>query len=257
MEKGKDRKMEVTRRPFQGITNIVRFNWHFYLMLVVVFILLFALKSKLPPNLQIVLNSGIIVAVILLASSLLVSFYIYDLSDLYQLKWMEKAAGKNLLTVNAGFDETTGIIRKKFPSANITICDFYDPAKHTEISIRRARKAFPSSAESIAVNTKSLPFSEAAFDNCCAILAAHEIRDKNERVQFFKEIARVTKDKVFVTEHLRDLNNFLAFNIGFFHFYSRKSWLQTFESADLAVTQEIRTTPFITTFVLEKHGDTF
>jgi hypothetical protein len=57
--------------------------------------------------------------------------------------------------------------------------------------------------------------------------------------------------KIIVTEHLRDFPNFLAYTIGFFHFHSKKTWKKTFQEADLKVSEEIKITPFLTTFILE------
>jgi ubiquinone/menaquinone biosynthesis C-methylase UbiE len=248
--------MELKRKPIQGVSNIIRFNWHFYLMAFVVFVALFLLKNQFSEQVQTLLNVGIAIAILTLTISLLISFYVYDLSDLYQLKWIENANDKKLLNINAGFDETSEIIIKKFPQTDLTICDFYNPDEHTEVSIKRARKAYPPNPKTVPVATDKLPFSENTFDKSFTILSAHEIRNKNERVQFFKELNRVTKEQVFVTEHLRDFNNFMAYTIGFFHFHSRQSWLQTFNQADLTITREIKTTSFITTFVLEKNGNT-
>lgn len=248
--------MEVKRKPIQGVSNIIRFNWHFYLMAFVVFVVLFLFKNQFSEQVQTLLNVGIAVAILTLIISLLVSYYVYDLSDLYQLKWIENANGKKLLNINAGFDETSEIIINKFPQTDLTICDFYNPKKHTEVSIKRARRAYPPNPKTISVTTNKLPFSENTFDKSLANLSAHEIRNENERVQFFKELNKVTKGQIFVTEHLRDFNNFMAYTIGVFHFHSRQSWLQTFMQADLTVTKEIKTTPFITTFVLEKNGNT-
>lgn len=248
--------MELKRKPIQGVTNIIRFNWHFYLIAFVVFVVLFLVKNQFSQQIQTLLNVGIAVAILTLVISLFVSFYIYDLSDLYQLKWIENANDKKLLNINAGFDETSEIIIKKFPKTDLTICDFYNPGKHTEVSIKRARKAYPPNPKIISVATDKLPFLENSYDNSYAILSAHEIRNENERVRFFKELNRITKGQIFVTEHLRDFNNFMAYTIGVFHFHSRKSWLQTFKQADLTVTKKIKTTPFITTFVLERNGNT-
>lgn len=248
--------MELKRKSIQGVSNIIRFNWHFYLMGFVVFVVLFLLKNQFSEQVQIVLNVGIAIAMLTLLISLLVSYYVYDLSDLYELKWIENANDKKLLNINAGFDETSEIIINKFPQTDLTICDFYNPDKHTEVSIKRARRAYPPNPKTIFVTTNKLPFSENTFDKSLAILSAHEIRNEDERVQFFKELNRVTKGRIFVTEHLRDFNNFMAYTIGVFHFHSRQSWLQTFMQADLTVTKEIKTTPFITTFILEKNGNT-
>ena len=111
----------------------------------------------------------------------------------------------------------------------MTICDFYNPLKHTEISIKRARKAFPPNSHTVQVSTDRLPFKDHTFDYALAILSAHEIRDERERVLFFSELSRVTKPTglIFVTEHLRDFNNFIAYSLGFFHFHSKTSWLTT------------------------------
>lgn len=256
MGKRQVRKMEIKRKPIQGVSNIIRFNWHFYLMAFVVLVILFLFKNQFSQQTQTLLNIGIAVSIMTLIISLLVSFYIYDLSGLYQLKWVENANDKRVLNINAGFDETSDIIVSKFPGVDLTICDFYDPDKHTEVSIKRARQAYPPNAKTISVSTDKLPFSEEIFDLSIAILSAHEIRNREERIQFFKELNRITKGQIYVTEHLRDLNNFMAYTIGAFHFHSRQSWLHTFSQAGLTVTREIKSTPFITTFVLDKNGNT-
>jgi hypothetical protein len=51
---------------------------------------------------------------------------------------------------------------------------------------------------------------------------------------------------------LRDLPNFMAYNIGYFHFLSKASWLDTFEKTQLTLKTELKITPFISTFLLEK-----
>ncbi len=250
--------MELKRKPFQGVYNIIRFNWHFYLVAGVLLITVFLLKNLLPKPIQSLVYIGAIIAIFIIVISLLVSYYVYDLSNLYQLNWLKNADGKKILNINAGFDETSEIIVNKFSHAALTICDFYDPNKHTEVSIQRARKAYPSPAKTIAVQTQQLPFLDNSFDISLAILSAHEIRNEQERIQFFKELNRITKTQgqIMVTEHLRDWNNFLAYTIGFLHFHSKASWLQTFKKANLSIKQQIKTTPFITTFILEKNGNT-
>ena len=49
---------------------------------------------------------------------------------------------------------------------------------------------------------------------------AVEIRNEDEKKLFFKEVCRVleAEGRVHVVEHLQDLPNFLAFNLGFFSF---------------------------------------
>lgn len=75
---------------------------------------------------------------------------------------------------------------------------------------------------------------------------------------FFNELKRILKPKgeIVITEHLRDVSNFLAYNIGFFHFYSKSTWLKIFKSAELNMQKEEKLTSFISTFTLSKNGTT-
>lgn len=252
------RKMEMTRKPFQGVLNIIRFNWHFYVIAVIVVTCALFFNSLLPQKLQFLVIAGVILSLFTLLLSLVASYYVYDHSDLYQLHWLRDCNEKRVLNIHAGFDETSDIIKQKFPSAELSICDFYDPKKHTEISIERARKAYPPASNTIQVSTNKLPFTDNYFDFVLVILSAHEIRDSQERIQFFKELNRITKStgSIMVTEHLRDLNNFLAYSIGFLHFYSVSSWKDTFEQAKLIIHNELKTTPFLNTFILNKNSTT-
>jgi ubiquinone/menaquinone biosynthesis C-methylase UbiE len=106
------------------------------------------------------------------------------------------------------------------------------------------------------METCLLPFADNSFNKVLAIFSAHEIRNDEERVAFFKELRRVTKPsgQILVTEHLRDVNNFLAYTVGFMHFFSKASWRDTFRKSDLNIVEEIKTTAFVTTFILAKNG---
>jgi len=258
MEKRKKGTMEVGRKPFQGVINIVRFNWHFYLITTIALTTIFFFANYLPEGLKPLLFVGTALAIFTIIISLLVSYYIYDVSDLYELTWLPDCNKRSILNVSAGFDESSDYILAKYPGCKLEICDFYDPIKHTEVSIKRARTAYPPHGATISVTTESLPFKNKKFDCTLANLAAHEIRNEEERINFFIELKRVTKDEgqIYVTEHLRDVNNFIAYNIGFLHFHSKSTWLSTFENAGFAVVKEIKTTPFISTFILKKHGNT-
>ena len=247
-----------TRKPFQGVWNIIRFNWHFYLIALVGIIGLLLSKELFPTTLQTWVKAGASLALGTTLISLLVSYYVYDCSNLYELNWLEKSNGKSILNINAGFDETSQLIKNKFPNFTLRICDFYDPKKHTEVSIKRARKAYPPDPKTISVDTQTLPFLDHQFDQVLAILSAHEIREEAERIQFLKELNRASNQagNIYIMEHLRDLNNFLAYTIGFLHFHSRKTWLDNFERAGLQIEKEIKITPFVTVFILKSYGDT-
>jgi len=251
--------MEQMRKPFQGVWNIVRFNWHFYVLSFVILLFLLFLSNYTNSTFRIcLLIFGLLIFLPTLIS-LSVSYYVYDLSGLYNLNWVDDSIdiGKSkLININAGFDETSILIKDKFPNSELLVFDFYDPKKHTEVSIKRARKAYALFPNTKSVTATNLPTVENSADKIFIIFAAHEIRREQERIEFFKELRRVIKPtgEIFITEHLRDVPNFLAYNIGFLHFYSKQSWLKVFQLAELKLNNEQKITPFISTFTLEKYG---
>lgn len=249
--------MALKQKPYRGVLNIVYFNWHMYLSALLVVVLLLWASTVFMWYAQLLQLMAALV-VLSTITSLLVSFYVYDVSNLYQLPWLtnELKPTDKLLNISAGFDETTPILQSKFPDAQITAADFFNAAQHTEPSIARARNRYPPSNKIVQVTTAQLPFADNYFDNTLIIFAAHEIRNDAERVTFFKELSRVTKHNIYVTEHLRNPVNFLAYNIGFFHFLYRATWLHTFKQAGLRLSKQTPCTIFVTTFTLAKNGFT-
>lgn len=250
--------MEIKRKPFQGIMNIVRFNRHFYIIALLLLLVVFLFHHHLPSWLQSIVSIGALIALLLIMGSLTISYVIYDWSGLYKLNWFPDLNHKKVVNIHAGFDETSSIILQKFNAVDLTVCDFYNPQQHTEISIRRARKAYPPQQETIVVTTDALPFPDNHFDVVSVIFAAHEIRNLQERIRFFKELHRIVKPSgsIYITEHLRDGANLLAYSLGFLHFYSRKNWKNVFENASLTLDSELKSTSFISIFLLKKHGNT-
>ena len=251
--------MEIARKPFQGIRNIVYFNWHFYVLFGILFILgiIFLLYIDF-----VFLQVGIVFALIFgtysLLASLIVSMYVYDFTDVYQLPWIsEDKSFLQILNIHAGFDETSPVIQLKRPNSEITICDFYQPTKHTEISIERARKKY-SQSNTIVIQTSLLAFENQSIDEVYVIFAAHEIRDNTEREAFFKEIYRVLVPggTAYITEHVRGLENSFAYTVGVFHFFTEKTWHSNFNHAGFKLKETFSHTPFITTYKLQKDGTT-
>jgi ubiquinone/menaquinone biosynthesis C-methylase UbiE len=249
--------MEVKRKPFEGVSNIMRFNWHFYVFALVSILLAITLSLFLLSPYSVILQGIAILSAIVIIISLGISYYIYDVSRLYEMQWLPDLSHKKILIVNAGFDEISLLVHSKFPQAEKTVIDFYNPLQHTEVSIARARKAYPSFPGTISVSTEKLILNESQFDVIIAMLSTHEIRSIRERIIFFRELNRVLKNngQIFVTEHLRDLPNFLAYTVGFFHFHSKEKWMKTFEESALSVHSIEKTTPFISTFILNKNGN--
>jgi ubiquinone/menaquinone biosynthesis C-methylase UbiE len=252
--------MEPLRKPFQGIWNIIRFNRHFYLLAFLLIICIVLFGQILGSYYITACYWLAILIIVTVSASIIVSFYVYDISALYKLTWLQLitiTSNSKIINVNAGFDEVSMLLHNKFPGAELIIYDFYDPLKHTEVSIKRARKAYPPYNGTQQISTSNLPLTDRGADHIFLILSAHEIRDEEERNMFFKELNRVLaiNGKIVITEHLRDVANFLAYNIGFLHFMSKASWYKTFESSGFSIYKEIKITPFITNFILEKNGN--
>lgn len=249
------------RKPCQGLKNIIRFNWHFYIIALATIIILFFIKSVASHPINLAVTIFIFLIIISTIISLTASWYIYDHSNLYSLNWLNNliiGEGNQLVNINAGFDETSSILKEKYPHSKLEVFDFYDHQKHTEISIERARKAYPSFPGTKVISTNNISLQRESVDYFFLILAAHEIRNDEERIYFFKQVANALNrnGRIIVTEHLRDINNIIVYNIGFFHFFSKKNWKKTFTNADLLIDAEIKITPFISTFILKKNGST-
>jgi SAM-dependent methyltransferase len=251
--------MDSVRKPLQGVRNIIRFNWHFYALAFGLALAVGAAAVRLPAPFGYYGLAGLVLLLAPVLVSLAVSTYVYDYAGLYELGWLPAsfvpALGTKLLTISAGFDEVTPLLAQSWPPTQLLAVDFYDPARHTEVSIRRARRAYPPVPGTQQVSTRALPLPTHSVDHALAFLAAHEVRDAAERAAFFQEVRRVLRPagEIIVVEHLRDAANFLAYTIGFFHFHSRRAWLDTFAAAGLRVAQEVKITPFLTAFILRSH----
>ncbi len=249
----------VKRKSFQGVGNIVRFNWHFYVIALVLVVCFLLLKDLLPYYFQNAATVLVGLAVLGTFVSLAVSYYVYDYTGLYTLQWLDDLdvkATNSIVNINAGFDETSALLQAKYPTALLTVLDFYDPARHTEVSIERARKAYPAYPCTISVSTGDIPLQPNTIQYAFLILAAHEIRDDEERRIFLEQLrdSLSAGGKIIVVEHLRDVNNFLAYNFGFFHFLAHSTWINNFSKAGLSIDSETKLTPFISCFVLSKNG---
>jgi len=251
--------METIRKPYQGVWNVVRFNWHFYLLSFIGVISICLLTNVVNFEFHWIL---FIVALLLLISSfnsLLASYYAYDLSGLYKLNWLNELEVEKdsvLVNINAGFDEISLLIKNRYPDVALQVFDFYNEETHTEISIKRARKAYTAFENTQIISSAHIQLNDNSVDYIFLFLSAHEIRDEKERTVFFKELKRILKPagKIIIIEHLRNGLNFIAYNIGFFHFHTSKTWIKAFESAGLRMIDDSKLNLFISKFTLQKNG---
>ena len=114
----------------------------------------------------------------------------------------------------------------------------------------RARKVSLVYPGTHVIKSNAIPLPEKSADVIFLLSAVHEIRKQQEKVRFLKECHRLCKPdgQVIMVEHLCDFPNFLAFTIGFTHFFSRKTWINAFREAGFTAIDETKFTPFMSVF---------
>lgn len=187
-------------------------------------------------------------------ASLIASWWVYDLSGMYELRWLAplmKSRGR-WVSIHAGLDGFTLPARALFECEPMSVLDIYDPSEMTERSIARARLTQKPHPRTLVANSGKLPLPDASCDAILVLFAAHELRSAGAREKLFREMRRLlAKDgKIIVAEHLRDVANLAAFGPGFLHFISRDLWLEAFAATGLSVETETTITPFVRAFVL-------
>jgi len=246
----------VARGPFEGVLQIVRYNWTLYLAAVFVSALVVGIVLVVhpPAALAVLLILGAVAAVFWLLLSLAVSHYVYDRSDLYRWQWIRDrvAAGpRHVVNIHAGLDETSLALQEMYPAAEVTILDIYDPAEMPEPSIARARREARSMLASVKADFRQLPLETASADLVTVIFVAHELRQAASKEAFFREAWRVLQPggRLLLVEHLRNAWNLAAFGPGAFHFFPRQEWLRVAGATGFQRGDEISRTVFVRAFV--------
>ncbi|ADR22339.1 hypothetical protein MATR_00190 [Marivirga tractuosa] len=246
--------MELKRRKFQGVLNILSFNRHFYVigLMVLAFTLAALLFFKVPNFWIWIVAAAFLYGLIM---PLVISAYVYDFSGYYDFKWLKKLhlndqKPKQIVNINAGFDETSFILKSNFPEATLKVFDFYNAKQHTELAIVRARKVSMVYPDTLQIKSDEIPLEDQSVDIIFLLSAAHEIRTHKEKVAFLRECHRICKPNgnIITVEHLRDFPNFFAFTIGFTHFFSKKVWEKAFQEAGFSSFEESKFTPFMSIF---------
>lgn len=246
------------RSPWQGMLTVARLNWPFYLTALVAFVVASVVLVFAPgPGISIVCILALAGCIWFLVGSLAVSHLVYDRSDLYRWQWLGRALpdgkGRSFVFCHTGFDEASASLRELLAPEKWTVLDHFDGARMTEPSIRRARRLFPPTDDTIAAPFDRWPIDSATADVVFGLLAIHELRSEAERIAWFAEARRVLHagGRVVLVEHVRDFANFVAFGPGFLHFHSRASWRRCGQSAGLRLLDEFRLTAWVRVFVLE------
>jgi SAM-dependent methyltransferase len=247
----------VVRRPYQGVLQILQFNWRFYGATAAVIGVALLAAPFLPRLLCVGLLIGVAPALFWMVSSLLVSHYVYDRFPLYDLSWITRALSRmpsRWLNIHCGLDETSSLLAGLFPGAAFDVVDIFDARVMTEPSIRQARRIERGAIAARPARFDDLPFDSGTFDVAFCIFAAHELRRDSQRATLFLEIARVLipGGELVLMEHSRDWWNLLAFGPGFLHFFSQRAWRRTASKAGFGVQTELSMTPFVHVYVLRR-----
>lgn len=238
---------------------VVLFNYQKIVLGFIVSVLLCALSFWIN-SAPVILILRILSALIILNifASLIASNILYDESDLYELSNLKGIVDlekvENAILVHASFDPLSKRLEEKYPDLNLTVCDIFGNRHEQEKGIETSKKIFPPNPKEIKIKPDHLPFENQSQDVILAITALHEILDHDQRVLFFKESKRILKDDgvIIVSEQFRDLTNFLFFNIGAFHFLSKKQWTKAIFEADLEIIENKEITPFANMLIVKK-----
>ncbi len=266
ISKEKKRQLAALRHPFEGVFNVFAFNWPKYILgVILTYILVIMMMVQANPTLKPVYLVPAALIVFWMVVSLLVSFIVYDSSDLYKYNWLlglVKNSPAAILNLHAGFDESSKALRILFPDAKLEVYDFYSGIEKTEPSIDLARSASESKnhssdsteIEPVSVGLSGWQLKERSQDLVLLLMSAHEVREPKDREEFFSEIHRVLKPggQCIVVEHMRDVANFFAYGPGFVHFHPRGEWLRLSKKCGFETRKEKLVTPFVRVFSLCK-----
>jgi len=246
-----------SRKPYQGVVQIFQLNWRSYFcagmsVAVAMFVLPF-----LPPLGRAALLLSAAPAIFWMASSLLVSHYVYDRFPLYDLNWISRNLArkpKRWVNIHCGLDETSGLLTAIFPESTGQVVDIYDPRIMTETSIQIAQQLQHPAEMDVMARYDALPLSDASFDAAFLLFAAHELRHHCQRMRLFQEVLRILAPggDLILMEHSRDWWNFLAFGPGFLHFFSRREWRRATFDAELDLRTEFSRTSFVHVYHLRR-----
>ncbi len=156
--------MEVKRRKFQGVLNILSFNRHYYVIGLAFLGILLVVHWLMEWH---DLVFWLIMAAFLygLVMPLIVSAYVYDFSGYYKFLWLKNIVREDetvrlIININAGFDETSFMLKNKFPGSDLQVYDFYNDTQHTEPAIKRARKVSSVYPNTQQIASNSIPLKD-------------------------------------------------------------------------------------------------
>lgn len=169
--------LETNRGRFQGVAEILAFNWHWYalgglgILVGTVALQWMPLEATLRTVALFALGIGVLWA----TGSLATSHWIYDLSPLRKWEWVKGLLPQSPQTwcnIHCGLDESSATLRGFFPGSHAEVLDIFDPTEMTEPSIARARQRENLQA-CTAASASRLPLADDSCDAVFLLFAAH------------------------------------------------------------------------------------
>lgn len=193
-----------------------------------------------------------------IALSLFASYQLYDQSNLYKpeklLERIQFSKNDKGILLHASFDPISRKLENLIEPENLKIYNLYSNRHEDEKSIEISNKVFPPHPNQISVDPTQLEDESNSIDYIFAITSAHEILTQDKRVKFFREANRILKDDgtLILCEQMRNLINFVFFNIGAFHFVTLKDWEEAINESGMKITKKEKLTNWGTVMYIEK-----
>lgn len=248
------------RSPYEGIKQVFKFNWPYYLLSSLVIgasiVFLIILDSQ---GWKLLLLGVLLTSMYFTLASVVASHWIYDRSGFFELQWFQnimKTSVAKIANIHAGLDEITQPLSLVFPKSKIDTFSFFDPAINTEPSIARAQGKQMQKTGKISLadlqkkidsnQRPSMILGKTKYDFIFLPFSIHEVRSQTLRIALLNALAQslAKNGSIIFAEQLQSLPNFLAFAHGAFHFYSKNTWQACFQESNLKVQKEIRLNPF-------------
>ena len=238
---------------------VILFNYQKIVLGAIVSAILFFLSFQInSANFVLLLRIFGFVILLNIFASIVASYLLYDKSDLYEFKNLNKFIDwektENATLIHASFDPFSKKLEEHHKNVNFTVCDIFENRHEQESGIKISKQTFPPNPKEIKISPTNLPFDNESQDVVLAITAVHEVLNHRDRVFFFQEAGRILKNDgvIIVSEQFRDVINFVFFNIGAFHFLSEKHWKKAIAEAGLEVIANEKITPFANMLVIKK-----
>ena len=237
---------------------VVLFNKDKIILGIVVSIVAFLIALYASPILSRLLLAIGVLILINIAMSLFASYKLYDKSNLYkpdklfsEIKFNED---DKVIFLHASFDPISRQLEKMIKPEHLKIYNLYGNRHEDEKSIEISNRVFPPHPDQVSVDPTNMKDESNSVDYILAITSAHEILTQEERVQFFKKAKRILKDDgtLILCEQMRNVINFIFFNIGAFHFVTLKNWEDAISKSGLTISKKEKLTSWGTMMYIRK-----